>query len=175
MSHVFPIATTAEEALMDSSPKARTMREANNHKKAEFTLQGLEHEWIRFAQEDDSELRKLAEKGRDLGFVQSYEDVETAETVYAVTYWKVSLESTEATETIKVSSEPHSPEIRKPKSAPTALRNSKKTKKRKPVQQDGRQLELFSGPDQQGYERRDPNNPKIILALEEGDGTSFGQ
>ncbi len=174
MSHVFPLATTAEEALKDSSPKVRTKREANDQKKAEYTLQGLVHDWIRLPQEDDSELKKLAEKGRDIGFVQSYEDAETAEIVYAVTYWKLMLEAIEVPPTKTAPTELPKPESKKPSNPPITTRNPKKTKKRKPVKRDGRQLELFSGPDQQGYERRDPNNPKIILAFEEGDGTSFG-
>jgi hypothetical protein len=47
-----------------------------------------------------------------------------------------------------------------------------KKKKRKAA--DPNQLDLFTGPDQQGAETRDPHNPLVVIVEEEGDGAAFG-
>ena len=175
MSHLFPLATSAEKALQESVPTARTEREAKDLSGGDCVLHGLVHDWIRFGQDDQSKMREQAEKGRDRGFVQSYEDANTAEIVYAVTYWQISEGRNDEARQKREASNFREPEMPKPRNLATPNPKPRRTKKRKPTQGDGRQLDLFSGPDQQGYERRDPNNPEIILALEEGDGTSFGQ
>lgn len=174
MSHVYPIATTAEKALAEEAPRVRTRREAENHGLTSGKLEGLTHDWIRLRQDDEGQLKVSAEKGRDLGFVQSYEDADNGDLVYAVTYWKVSAPVEDTTQLEKEVKESPKPASDNGKSFSSSVRKPKKVKKRKTDKTDGRQLDLFAGPDQQGYERRDPNNPKIILALDEGDGTSFG-
>lgn len=175
MSHLFPLATSAEKALEESVPRARTEREAKDISGVDCVLNGLVHDWIRFARDDQSKMREQAEKGRDLGFVQSYEDANTAEIVYAITYWQISEGRNDDFRQKTVAKESRESEVPKPLNRAIPNPKPRRPKKRKPTQGDGRQLDLFSGPDQQGYERRDPNNPEIILALEEGDGTSFGQ
>ena len=174
MSHVFPLASNAEEALQENAPKARTKREAVVQNDGVPLSKGLVHDWIRFPRDKESELRNLAEKGRDLGFVQSYEDAETEEIVYAVTYWKVSKIVQSPSQSNKVATTENTTALQKSFNGSARTQKTRRSKRRKSFDRDGKQLDLFSGPNQQGYERRDPNNPKIILALEEGDGTSFG-
>lgn len=174
MSHVYPIATTVENALAKGAPRVRTRREAENHGLTSGKLEGLTHDWIKLRQDDEGQLKELAEKGRDLGFVQSYEDAVNGDLVYAVTYWKVSGTVEDSNRSEKEEKESPKPVSDNGNSFFSSVRKPKKVKKRKTETPDGRQLDLFAGPDQQGYERRDPNNPKIILALDEGDGTSFG-
>ena len=48
-----------------------------------------------------------------------------------------------------------------------------KSKKRKRTA-DPNQLDLFTGPDQQGAETPDPHNPLVVIVDEEGDGAAFG-
>jgi len=54
------------------------------------------------------------------------------------------------------------------------FRGGRTRKRRRAPRTDPRQLDLFTGPDQQGYEHPDPDNPGIVLTDEEGDGTTFG-
>jgi hypothetical protein len=46
--------------------------------------------------------------------------------------------------------------------------------KRKKKAADPNQLDLFSGPDQQGDEQPDPHNPLVVIVEEEGSGSAFG-
>jgi hypothetical protein len=47
-------------------------------------------------------------------------------------------------------------------------------KKKRRRTADPNQLDLFTGPDQQGAETRDPHNPLVVIVEEEGDGAAFG-
>lgn len=175
MSHLYPLAASAADAIASPEPAARTRYEADDLA-GDASIAGLETEWITPAEKDRALYEKAADDGVGAGFVQRYEDASGAP-VYAVTYWKLHAAAKKASG--KSAPEP-APE-KKTKDDKTETdelyfrRGGNKTARRKRVKKvDPRQLDLFSGPDQQGYEYRDPDNPGVIIADEEGDGTAFG-
>lgn len=106
----------------------------------------LETEWLVLSAEEARAASAAIAAGLAGGYVQTYEDAE-GRTVLAVSFWRDTA---------------HRPAGVAPKAKP----------RRKSA--DHRQLDLFSGPDQRGYEVADPFNPAVILTEEEGDGASFG-
>lgn len=170
MSHLYPLAASAAEALASPEPAARTRYEAETLA-GEATIAGLETEWISPGDEQAETSDATAEAGVGAGFVQRYEDAAGAP-VYAVTYWKLE------TAPKKKAAKPKKAPAKKTEDDTDELYfrsgRTKPRKKKSTPKVDPRQLDLFAGPDQKGYEYRDPDNPGVIIADEEGDGTSFG-
>jgi len=164
----FPIATTARAAL-DAEGGARTVAEARELANAPVQLVS---EWLRPQPAEREDLQGKAEAGMARGFVQLYEDAK-GRPVIAVTFWKpeggVKARAKKA----------HAGETTQPKPADDHTddlyftKPASRSRKRKRTA-DPNQLDLFSGPDQQGAETPDPHNPLVVIVDEEGDGASFG-
>lgn len=164
----FPIAATARAAL-DAEGGARTVAEARELANGPVQLVS---EWLRPKPGEREEVQGKAEAGIARGFVQLYEDVK-GRPVIAVTFWKPE----GGVKTKAKTSGPDREARAKPADDHTDdLYFSKpgaKPKKRKRTA-DPNQLDLFTGPDQQGAETPDPHNPLVVIVDEEGDGASFG-
>ncbi len=168
MSHLYPLAVSAADALVSPEPAARTRYEAETLA-GDVSIGGLETEWISPDDDQPETYTAAADAGVSAGFVQRYEDASGAP-VYAVTYWK--LEKAKKKKATKPAKKPAS---KAEDDTDELYFRSGRTKARKRKRKaDPRQLDLFQGPDQKGYEYRDPDNPGVIIADEEGDGTSFG-
>ncbi|HVY87558.1 MAG TPA: hypothetical protein VG942_01725 [Hyphomonadaceae bacterium] len=166
----FPIASTARAAL-DTEGGARTVAEARELAGGPVTLVS---EWLRPQAAEREDVQGKAEAGIARGFVQLYEDAK-GRPVIAVTFWK-------PTAGVKT-------RVKKTKAQPDAVapvapgedhtddlyfqKPGARTKKRKRAA-DPNQLDLFTGPDQQGAETPDPHNPLVVIVDEEGDGAAFG-
>ena len=87
MSHLYPIAKTAEEAFENAANAARTRYEAEALADGREIIK-LETEWISPGSDDILAILDAAEAGPGHGFVQQYED-ESGAPVIAVTYWKI--------------------------------------------------------------------------------------
>ena len=177
MSHLYPLAETALEALTEDRPAMRTRHEAERRAGAATVLK-LQTDWISAGELDADMLAGRAGTGLTQGFVQTYED-EKGEPVYAVTYWKLDgpLDASPPP-----APEPK-PEKAKPKSKAKAeadhtddlyFRGGRTRKRKRRVHVDPRQMDLFVSPDMSGYEHADPGNKSVIINDEEGDGTTFG-
>ena len=174
MSHAYPLAICASEAFT-AEHAARTRYEAEALSDG-VAIVALETEWLTPAPTEAQNMLTMADQANGKGFVQRYEDAD-GNPVLAVTYWKLKRDAEPA------AAAPAPPPIKAPPPAPTPKtdhtddlyfrqgRTKPRRSRSKPV--DKRQMDLFSGPDQAGDERPDPNNPDIILTGEEGDGTSF--
>ncbi len=164
----FPIAPTARAAL-DAEGGARTVAEARELARGPVQLVS---EWLRPQPSEREEVQAKAEAGIARGFVQLYEDAK-GNPVIAVTFWKpeggVKTRPRKAAPEEKTRASPaddHTDDLYFAKPAA-------KSKKRKRAA-DPKQLDLFTGPDQQGAETPDPHNPLVVIVDEEGDGASFG-
>lgn len=168
----FPIAATARAAL-DAEGGARTVAEARELAHGPVTLVS---EWLRPKPAEREEVQGKAEAGIARGFVQLYEDAKGLP-VIAVTFWKpqgakTKTKKPKADETgvaadgaAETSAQDHTDDLYFTKPG------AKKKRKRAA---DPNQLDLFTGPDQQGAESRDPHNPLVVIVDEEGDGAAFG-
>ena len=87
MSHLYPIAETAEDALERATLAALTRYDAEALAEGHNILK-LETEWITPASDDVVGIMEAADAGPGKGFVQRYED-EKGAPVLAVTYWKL--------------------------------------------------------------------------------------
>ena len=87
MSHLYPLARSAEDALVTTGASARTQAEATTLA-GELVVHGLETGWLTIAPEDRARQEERAETGISEGYVQRYENAEGA-LVLAVTYWKL--------------------------------------------------------------------------------------
>ena len=174
----FPIASTARAAL-DAEGGARTVAEARELARGPVTLVS---EWLRPKPAEREDVEGKAEAGVARGFVQLYEDAKGLP-VIAVTFWKPQggvktkskktkpgdaptdeVEAVEAGAGAGVHDDTDDLYFTKPGAR-------KKARKRAG---DPNQLDLFTGPDQQGAETRDPHNPRVVIVVEEGDGAAFG-
>ena len=169
----FPIATSARAAL-DEDKAARTLAEARELAGGLVTLVS---EWLRPTPAEREEIQVKADAGVARGFVQLYEDAK-GRPVLAVTFWRP--ERRTAKTAAKTGG-------RKGKARAEAAiapvedytddlyfsKPGSRTKKRR-RSGDPNQLDLFTGPDQQGNESRDPHNPFVVIVEEEGDGATFG-
>ena len=171
MSHSYPLAETAQDAFDADAVSARTRRGAERKADGAAIL-SLETEWLTLEWDEAEELLDKAEAASGSGFVQRYADA-SGSTVLAVTYWKLSVtgrknlpEATPATET--GAADDHTDDLYF-----RSGRTKRKRRKRQP-KIDPRQLDLFSAPDQTGYEHRAAENPGVVITDEEGDGTAFG-
>lgn len=169
----FPIATTARAAL-DAEGGARTVAEARELARGPVTLVS---EWLRPKPAEREDVQGKAEAGVARGFVQLYEDAKGSP-VIAVTFWKPqgSKTKTKKTKTESAADAASGSEVEAPAqdhtddlyfTKPGARKKRKRTA-------DPNQLDLFTGPDQQGAESRDPHNPLVVIVEEEGDGAAFG-
>ncbi len=93
MSHLYPLASDALEALNGTSRAARTRAEAEKLA-GEAIVTSLETEWLILAKTDAQDMLGQADKGLQTGFVQRYENAR-GELVLAVTYWKITPERRE--------------------------------------------------------------------------------
>jgi len=159
----FPIASSARAAL-DAEGGARTVAEARELAAGPVTLVS---EWLRPQPSEREDVQGKAEAGVARGFVQLYEDSK-GRPVIAVTFWKpqggAKVKTKKAKPKTGVDDDTDDLYFSKPGS---------KTRRRKRTT-DPDQLDLFTGPDQQGAETRDPHNPLVVIVEEEGDGAAFG-
>jgi hypothetical protein len=173
MSHVFPLAANAEAALDPQAPAVRTRHEADAlAERLGVVVGALETEWLEVSDEEAGHILSRADAALGQGFVQRYED-ETGRPVLAVTYWQVSHKARPGED----AGADREARPRKPGEDHTDdlyFRGGRTRRRKRRPRVDPRQLDLFAGPDQQGYEDRDPNNPDIALNHEEGDSTVFG-
>lgn len=180
MSHLYPLAETALQALTEDRPAVRTRHEAER-KAGLAEVVKLQTDWLT-AEDMDAEILAGRADGPGLsqGFVQTYED-EHGQPVYAVTYWKLD----RALDSLP-SAAPQKPATKAKKKAKAKTKSKEdhtddlyfrggRTRKRKRrAHADPRQLDLFMTPDTSGYEHADPGNSSVIINDEEGDGTTFG-
>ena len=168
MGHLYPLAFDARAALDGAQHSARTRADAERLA-GEAAVERLETEWLSVSEDEAAAMLSRADAVAGDGFVQRYEDDE-GRPVLAVSYWKVSDAPLSKPLPPVVAPEPepeHTDDL--------YFRSGRtKTRKRRKRYVDPRQLDLFTGPDQQGFERRDPHNPAVIIPDEEGDGTTFG-
>lgn len=178
MSLAYPLALTAMDALKGAGKAARTRYDAEELSEDRRVV-SLETEWLKPDPDEVTALVKQAEAGEAKGFIQVYEDADGAP-VLAVTYWKL---GEPVARTAKKAEPEAPPKPARPEKKPKAdedhtddlyFRHGRTRKSRRKKHVDPRQMDLFTRPDQRGYEREDPNNPNTILTEEEGDGTTFG-
>ncbi|MEM9739748.1 MAG: hypothetical protein AAF829_07745 [Pseudomonadota bacterium] len=181
MSHLYPLAQSAEEALAPERPAARTRHDAERHAFGTEILK-LATAWISDADGDVDVADVRANAGLSQGFIQAYED-ENGKPVYAITYWQLKgplgdasaqdLPSVPAPVEIAAQAKPKSD----PENAPAEDHTddlyfrSKRSKRGRKRYVDPRQMDLFTAPDARGYEHTEGG---AVITDEEGDGTTFG-
>lgn len=139
MSHLYPLAFSAREALAGADHSARSKADADRLCAVdEHYIGGLETEWITLADAEISELETQVDAGVSAGFVQRYEDAKGA-AVLAVTYWKITPDSA-----------PAPAPVPEPETAPKAdhtddlyFRAGRTKKRRKDRKPDPNQMDLF--------------------------------
>jgi hypothetical protein len=174
----FPIAPSARAAL-DEEKAARTLAEARELAGGSVTLVS---EWLRPTPAEREEMQGKADAGVARGFVQLYEDAK-GRPVIAVTFWKpqraepAPAKASAKTGGRKAKAKTDADAASTPGEDHTDdlyfAKPGARTRKRK-RSGDPNQLDLFTGPDQQGNESRDPHNPFVVIVEEEGDGATFG-
>jgi hypothetical protein len=162
----FPIASNARDAL-DAEDGARTVAEARELARGPVTLVS---EWLRPKPAEREVIQGKADAGVARGFVQLYEDAKGAP-VIAVTFWKP--QAGVKTKARKAKGGDAAPPAQDDTDDLYFTKPDAKKKKRRRTA-DPNQLDLFTGPDQQGAETRDPHNPLVVIVEEEGDGAAFG-
>lgn len=150
MSHSYPLAESAEDALTPDYPAARTRAEAERQANGREIV-SLETEWLNVSDADAENMLARADATMGMGFVQRYEDAGGAP-VLAVTYWKLGTElsskspakpARKAPETVSESEsqkEDHTDDLYF-RSGRTKPRRGRKPKI------DPNQMDLFSAPD----------------------------
>lgn len=88
MSHLYPLAISADAALEGAEHAALTRAEAVRLAAGKKVL-GLETTWLTLGTEAGEQAKAAADSGVGTGFVQYYENA-AGETVLAVTYWRLS-------------------------------------------------------------------------------------
>lgn len=158
MSHLYPLATDASDALSSETDGARTREQARSRLSGR-KLVGLKSDWLTLSSSEAEARAGAIERGVDLGFVQRYEDA-SGNTVLAITFWAVTNDAPDTPE----APEP-APEKPKPGNDHTddLYFRSGRTKKRGPRRPvDPNQLDLFGATDNTKIEsedradRRDP-------------------
>ncbi|MCI4644063.1 MAG: hypothetical protein MRY64_04710 [Hyphomonadaceae bacterium] len=179
MSHLYPLAQTALEALTEDRPAMRTRAEAERRAGA-VEVEKLQTDWLSPDDLDAETLAGRAGAALGQGFVQTYED-EQGRPVYAVTYWKLAqpLDSAPPAPPPEPAKKPAKAKPAKPKGEgdhtdDLYFRGGRTRKRKRRVYVDPRQMDLFVTPDMSGYEHADPGNKSVIINDEEGDGTTFG-
>lgn len=179
MSHLYPLAETALEALTEGRSAVRTRAEAERRAGTAKVLK-LQTDWLPAGEIDDETKARLTNAGLSQGFIQTYED-EKGDPVYAVSYWK--LDRPLDASPPAAPSKPEKPAKPSPKAKAKSeddhtddlyFRGGRTRKRKRRVHVDPRQMDLFVSPDMSGYEHADPGNKSVIINDEEGDGTTFG-
>ena len=167
----YPIASNARAAL-DAEGGARTVAEARELARGPVTLVS---EWVRPKPAEREDVQGKAEAGIARGFVQLYEDAKGLP-VIAVTFWKPQAGAKTKSKRAKAGEAAGSRGASVAHDDTDDLYFTKREAKRKKRKRaaDPNQLDLFTGPDQQGAETRDPHNPLVVIVEEEGDGAAFG-
>jgi len=93
MSHLYPLARDASDALSSETDGARTREEARSRLSGR-KLVGLKSDWLTLSASETAARAGAIERGVDLGFVQRYEDA-SGNTVLAITFWAVADEASE--------------------------------------------------------------------------------
>ncbi len=145
MSHAYPLARSASEALQAASRAARTRAEAEALAGEGEAVAALETEWLTVGPDNAGDMLRRAEEGVGEGFVQRYEDASGAP-VLAVTFWRL------ADGTVPRGQKPAAPPA--PKAAAPLADDTDdlyfrkgRTKKRRASRIDPRQMDLFSSND----------------------------
>ena len=165
----FPIASNARSAL-DAEGGARTVAEARELARGPVTLVS---EWLRPKPAEREDVQGKAEAGVARGFVQLYEDAK-GQPVIAVTFWKPQAGVKTKTKKAKAGAATDEAPPSAQDDTDDLYFTKPEAKKKKRKAADPNQLDLFTGPDQQGAETRDPHNPLVVIVEEEGDGAAFG-
>lgn len=87
MSHLYPLAATATDALKGAEFAALTRSEATRLADGK-ALSGLETDWLTLRVSEAEAAIAASETGAGVGFIQRYENA-SGEAVLAVTYWKL--------------------------------------------------------------------------------------
>ncbi len=160
MPLTYPIATSARTALA-AKAHARSLGEAKRTAETDVTLVS---DWLRPSSAEYEKFSGRIEEGLRDGYVQLYEG-KGGKPVIAVTYWK---RSKQAKPKPTKPAEDHTDDLYFSKRA-----HSRPSARRRRPAVDPRQLDLFVGPDRGGFERPDPQNPKVMIVDEEGTGGSI--
>lgn len=176
MSHLYPLARSAAEALKAERPAARTRHEAERLAHGTDVIK-LATEWISAAEGEGEVEEVQANAGLSQGFIQAYED-ETGQPVYAITYWQLAGPIGEPKAAIKRTTPEASKPVSKPEKPPAQdhtddlyFRNGRTKRGGRRRYVDPRQMDLFARPDGRGYEHTEGG---AVINDEEGDGTTFG-
>lgn len=176
MSHLYPLAETAREALDTGRPMARTRFDAERLANG-TPVTKLATEWISEAEGDVDLAEVQASTGLSQGFIQAYED-EAGRPVYAVTYWQLdgpvgAGTTAPAPETAPAGKAgPATPATPVEDHTDDLYFRARRTRKRaRKPHVDPRQMDLFARPDGRGYEHTEGG---AVINDEEGDGTTFG-
>lgn len=138
MSHTYPLAQTAHEAVASADKVARTRHEAEMAAGGQGVA-SLQTEWLTPSAEDLPALLERASEGPASGFLQHYEDA-SGNTVLAVTYWKLAA-------TKKASKpKPAPPKPAAPDHTDDLYFRHDRARKRKAKKVDQNQLDLFGKP-----------------------------
>lgn len=153
MSHLYPIAANADEALNNAKLAALTRYEAEALAGGLEILK-LETEWLTPVEGNAMSIMDAADAGVGQGFVQQYEN-EAGEPVLAVTYWKTGTKSRKNSkktnkEPVSSSDEDHTDDLyfRGGRTKP-----SKKRWRKRYI--DPRQLDLFMSNDDKASDSSD--------------------
>lgn len=143
MSHIYPLARTARDAVAAAERAARTRADAVDAAGGD-TVIDLETEWLTLDSDEVDDMLDKADAGPGHGFLQRYEDA-SGNIVLAVTYWKLapatiinpipaSEDTPPATTTTAVEEEDHTDDL--------YFRSPASRRKSRPV--DPNQLDMFS-------------------------------
>ena len=174
MSHLYPLAETACEALTEDRPAVRTRADAERAAKGTEVL-SLKTDWVTAESEEADQMAARAAAGLSQGFVQTYEDA-AGKPVYAVTYWHlagpIGTEDPETPKRKKKASKSKPETAAAEDHTDDLYFRGKRTKRRgRKKYIDPRQMDLFMEADARGYEHKDNG---AMITDEEGDGTTFG-
>lgn len=143
MSHLYPLAASADEALKHATLAALTRYEAEALAEDREIVR-LETEWISSAGDDVLSIMDAADAGPGQGFVQRYED-ENGAPILAVTYWKLGGER-KAKSAQKVTEEPNPAETEEDHTDDLYFRSGRTKPARKRSRKkyvDPRQIDMF--------------------------------
>ena len=147
MSHTYPLARTARDAITTASDAARSRADAVA-KAGSDTLVGLETEWLTLDADEADTLLDQAAAGPGHGFLQRYEDA-SGNLVLAVTYWK----TTRATVIDPLPVQPAVTDTAADEEDETDdlyFRNERAKRRRKPQPVDPNQLDMFANAPDKG-------------------------